>query len=146
MKNIITLLSKSTGSWAVVPLRLILGFTFAGHGAQKLFGWFGGYGLEATAGYFQEQLGLAPGMLWAFLAAAGEFFGGLLLLVGLLARFQGAMLAFTMFVAIVTAHSSSFFLPSGMEYALMLMVASLVFVIGGAGKGSVDYHLINKTE
>lgn len=144
MKKIISQLSVTTSSWAVVPLRIILGITFVGHGAQKLFGWFGGYGLEATAGYFQEQLGLAPGMFWALLAAAGEFFGGLLLLVGLWARFQGAMLTFTMLVAIVTAHSSSFFLPSGMEFALALMGASLVFAIGGAGKASIDYHLNNK--
>ena len=146
MNKIITRLSKTNDSLAVVPLRIVLGLTFAAHGAQKLFGWFGGYGLEATAGYFQEQLGLAPGILWAFLAAAGEFFGGLLLMVGLLARFQGAMLAFTMLVAIVTAHSSSFFLPSGMEYALMLMAASLVFALGGAGKVSVDYNLINENK
>ena len=146
MKNIISYISKTTDSWAVVPLRLIVGFIFLGHGAQKLFGWFGGYGLEATANFFQEQLGLAPGMLWAFLAAAGEFFGGLLLLVGLFARLQGAILAFTMLVAIVTAHNSAFFLPTGMEYALALLGGSLVFAIGGAGRASIDYQLTNKNE
>lgn len=144
MRNIILLLSKTTGSWSVVPLRIILGLIFIGHGGQKLFGWFGGYGLEATAGFFQEQLGLTPGILWAFLASAGELFGGLLLLMGLFARFQGALLSFTMLVAILTAHNSAFFLPSGMEYALALLGGSLVFAIGGAGKASLDYHFINK--
>ena len=146
MKTIITYLSKTNDSWAVVPLRLIVGLIFIGHGGQKLFGWFGGYGLEATANFFQEQLGLAPGMLWAFLAAAGEFFGGLLLLLGLFARLQGAMLAFTMLVAILTAHNSGFFLPTGMEYALALLGGSLVFAISGAGKASIDYQLTHKNE
>ncbi len=146
MKNIISQLSKTSDSVAVVPLRLIVGLIFLGHGAQKLFGWFGGYGLEGTAGFFQEQLGLSPGILWAFLASAGEFFGGLFLLLGLFARLQGTILAFTMLVAILTAHSSSFFLPTGMEYALALLGGSLVFAIGGAGKASIDYHLNNKNE
>lgn len=146
MKNIITYITKTNDSWAVVPLRLVVGLIFLGHGGQKLFGWFGGYGLEATAGFFQEQLGLSPGMLWAFLASAGEFFGGLLLILGLFARLQGAILAATMLVAIVTAHSSAFFLPSGMEYALALLGGSLVFAIGGAGKASIDYRLASQNE
>lgn len=146
MKNIISLFTKTSGSWAMVPLRIIIGLIFLGHGAQKLFGWFGGYGLEATAGFFQEQLGLAPGILWAFLASAGEFFGGLFLLVGLFARLQGALLSFTMLVALVTVHNSGFFLPAGMEYVLALLGATLVFALGGAGNASVDYYLNNKTE
>jgi putative oxidoreductase len=140
MKNIIFIITKTSGSWAIVPLRIIVGVIFLGHGAQKLFGWFGGYGLEATAGFFQEQLGMSPGILWASLAASGEFFGGLFLLVGLFARLQGVILASTMAVAIVTAHSSGFFLPTGMEYALALMGASLVFALGGAGGASLDYY------
>ncbi|MDG2167818.1 MAG: DoxX family protein [Opitutales bacterium] len=144
MKNIITLLSKTSGSSAIVPLRFILGAIFIGHGAQKLLGWFGGYGLQATAGFFQEQLGLSPGILWAFLASAGELVGGLLLLVGFLARFQGALLSFAMVVAILTAHNSAFFLPAGMEYTLALLGGSLVFAIGGAGKASIDYNLTNR--
>ena len=141
MKNIITLFSRTSGSWPLVPLRLILALIFMAHGAQKLFGWFGGYGLEGTAGYFQEQLGMSPGILWAFLAAATELFGGLFLFAGLLSRLQGIILALTMMVALVTVHNSSFFLPTGMEYILLLIGSSLVFVLGGAGNASIDYYL-----
>ncbi len=63
-------------------LRLVVGFTMAAHGAQKLFGWFGGYGLAGTGGFF-EKLGFRPGKLQAFLAGVAEFGGGLLLAAGL---------------------------------------------------------------
>ncbi|MCB1121691.1 MAG: DoxX family protein [Verrucomicrobiae bacterium] len=145
MKKLINFFTRTNASWAIVPLRIITGIIFLGHGSQKLFGWFGGYGLEATAGFFQDTLGLAPGIFWATLAGAGEFFGGLFLLVGLAARLQGVVLAVTMAVAILTAHSSAFFLPAGMEYALTLLGASLVFIFNGAGNASLDIAL-NKTK
>ena len=63
MKNLLTkLLSTNAHNWAPVVLRLVLGFTMAAHGAQKLFGWFGGYGLQGTAGFFAKQLGMKPGI------------------------------------------------------------------------------------
>lgn len=58
--QIAKLLSTNSANWSPVALRLVLGLVMAGHGAQKLFGWFGGYGLDATAGFFAEKLGLTP--------------------------------------------------------------------------------------
>lgn len=68
------LLTQTTSSWAFLPLRLGIGVVMLGHGAQKLFGWFGGYGLEATGQFFAESLGLKPGILMALLAGGTEFF------------------------------------------------------------------------
>ena len=76
-----------------------IGIIFVAHGAQKLFGWFGGYGLEGT-GQFMASLGLTPGYLMALLAGSAEFFGGLALLLGVLVRPAAAALAFAMVVAI----------------------------------------------
>ena len=87
------LLATGNGSAALV-LRVPVGIIFAAHGAQKLFGWFGGHGLEGT-GQFFASIGLAPGYLMALLAGAAEFFGGLALIVGLLVRPAGAALAFS---------------------------------------------------
>lgn len=115
----------------------------AAHGAQKLFGWFGGYGLQGTGQFFAETLGLKPGVLMAAMAGGTELIGGLLLIVGLLTRVAGASLAGTMAVAIVTAHSSAFFASNGgMEYPLTLLLASLTLAIGGGGKFSVDRELV----
>lgn len=71
-------LSTNAG-WSALALRISVGIIFAAHGAQKLFGWFGGYGLEGT-GQWMASIGLAPGYLMALLAGSAEFFGGLALL------------------------------------------------------------------
>src|SRR5690606_20753506 len=89
--------------WAPLALRIPAGIIFIAHGAQKLFGWFGGGGLQGT-GEFMASIGLHPGYLMAFLAGAAEFFGGVALIVGLLVRPAGAVLAFTMLVAIFAVH------------------------------------------
>lgn len=114
------------------------------HGAQKLFGWFGGYGLQGTGQFFEDTLGLEPGVSMAALAGGTEFFGGLLLLLlGLLTRIAGVALVGTMAVAITTAHSNAFFASNGgMEYPLTLLLASLALVIGGGGALSVDRFLV----
>lgn len=136
------LLTQTTSSWAFLPLRLGIGVVMLGHGAQKLFGWFGGYGLEATGQFFAESLGLKPGILMALLAGGTEFFGGLLLIAGLFTRAAGLAIAGTMAVAIITVHSSAFFASNnGMEYPLTLLLGSLTLAIGGAGKLSVDSKL-----
>lgn len=117
----------------------------AAHGSQKLFGWFGGYGLEGTGQFFAETLGLKPGVLMAALAGGTEFIGGLLLIVGLLTRVAGISLAGTMAVGIITVHSSAFFASNdGMEYPLTLLLASLTLAIGGGGAFSVDRKLTTK--
>ncbi len=140
------ILLNTTNSAAFLPIRLGVGIVMVGHGARKLFGWFGGGGLEGTAKFFSENLGLEPGMLMAVLAGGTEFFGGLLLLAGFLTRGAAAAIAFTMAVAIVTAKWGAFFGSNGMEYPLTLLLASLALVIGGAGKFSVDQKLVGKRD
>lgn len=88
------ILSSNAGAGALV-LRVPVGIILAAHGAQKLFGWFGGYGLEGT-GQWLASIGLGPGFLMALLAGSAEFFGGLALVLGLLTRPAAAVTAFTM--------------------------------------------------
>jgi len=129
-----------------LPLRVGAGVIFAAHGAQKLFGWFDGYGLEGTAGWM-ASIGLEPGMLMAAMAGSAEFFGGLLLIVGLLVRPAALVLAGTMIVAIVTVHlSNGFFLSdNGYEFGLALLVISLGLAARGAGSFSLDRSLLTNT-
>jgi putative oxidoreductase len=126
-------------SSAALALRIPVGIIFAAHGAQKLFGWFGGYGLDGT-GQFFGSIGLHPGYLMALLAGSAEFFGGLALVFGLLVRPAAAALAFAMGVAIFSVHlGNGFFLDKGgLEYALALFAASLSLLFRGAGRFSVD--------
>lgn len=134
-------------NWTPVALRLVGGLVFAAHGAQKLFGWFGGYGLEGT-GQFFGSIGLNPGYLMALLAGAAEFFGGLALIVGLLVRPVAAILALVMLVAIFAVHfSKGFFLDKGgYEYALTLLALSVSLALSGAGRASLDRTLSTKSE
>ena len=80
-------------------IRLVIGLSFMAHGAQKLFGMFGGYGIKGTGQWF-ESIGVKPGATMAFMAGAGEFFGGLLFAIGLLTPLAGIIIAFTMIIAI----------------------------------------------
>ncbi|MFT6778818.1 MAG: putative oxidoreductase [Paraglaciecola sp.] len=128
-----------------LPVRLGAGVIFTAHGAQKLFGWFGGYGLEGTAGWM-ESIGLAPGTLMAAAAGGAEFFGGLLLIAGLLVRPTAWILAITMLVAIITVHLQNglFMSNNGYEFGLALLVISVGLAIRGAGSMSVDNLLQKK--
>src|SRR6187549_3837397 len=83
--------------------RVVFGLLMAAHGSQKLFGWFGGYGIAGTGGYF-ESLGFRPGRLFAAAAGGTEFIGGLLVAFGLLGPLGPAMIIATMVVAIATVH------------------------------------------
>lgn len=120
-------------------LRVPVGIILVAHGAQKLFGWFGGYGLTGT-GQFMSSLGLEPGYLMALLAGSAEFFGGLALVLGILTRPAALVSAFTMLVAIFSAHISNglFLANNGYEYALTLFAATLSLVVMGAGAVSLD--------
>jgi putative oxidoreductase len=122
-----------------LAVRLGAGIVFSAHGSQKLFGWFDGYGLDGTAGWM-DSIGLGPGMLMAVLAGSAEFFGGLLLIAGLLVRPAAVVLAFTMLVAIVSVHLNNglFMANNGYEYGLVLLVLSIGLIIRGAGSLSVD--------
>lgn len=139
MKSLLaSVLSTSVGS-GTLPLRLVGGVVFAAHGAQKLFGWFGGFGLEATAGWL-TSIGLGPGYPMALLAGGAEFFGGLLLLAGLLVRPASLLLAITMLVAISAVHLNNglFMSNNGYEFALALLALSVSLMISGAGRFSLD--------
>ena len=124
---------------AALILRVPVGIVLAAHGAQKLFGWLGGYGLEGT-GQWMASVGLEPGYLMALLAGSAEFFGGLALLAGVLVRPAAAVSAFTMLVAILSVHLEHglFMSNNGYEYALTLFAATLALTFQGAGSFSVD--------
>jgi len=132
-------LLNSPDDLAPLLLRVPLGLTFAVHGAQKLFGWFGGYGLSGTGEFF-ASIGLNPGITMALLAGSAEFFGGLALVLGLLVRPAAAVLAFTMLIAVFAVHwSKGFFAAAGgYEYAMMLFFASAALMASGAGRLALD--------
>jgi putative oxidoreductase len=120
-------------------LRLTVGVTLAAHGAQKLFGWFGGYGLDAIGEMF-EGLGFRPGRRHALMAGGVEVGGGLLLALGLLTPLGAALVASVMLVAAVTVHAKNgFFATSGgYEYNVTLGVAALTVAFTGPGSLSID--------
>jgi putative oxidoreductase len=134
-----TQLFSAGGGWQAAVLRVPVGLIFMAHGAQKLFGWFGGYGLTGT-GQWMESVGISPGYTMALLAGGAEFFGGLALLLGLLVRPSALVLAFTMAVAAFGVHAQNglFISNNGYEYALTLLVVSVSLAISGAGRFSVD--------
>jgi putative oxidoreductase len=120
-------------------LRLVVGLTLAAHGTQKLFGWFGGYGLTGTGG-FLEQLGFVPGRRNALFAGLAETVGGVLLALGLLTPAAAALIIAVMVVAIVSVHlQHGFFVQQqGYEYTLLLATAALSVAFTGPGAFSVD--------
>jgi putative oxidoreductase len=125
-----------------LALRIPAGIIFAAHGAQKLFGSFGGYGLEGT-GQWMASIGLEPGYLMALGAGSAEFFGGIALLLGLLTRPAAVLLAFTMLVAIFAVHFSNglFMSNNGYEFGLALFSISVALAFNGAGAASIDRKL-----
>ena len=139
MKSRLSRISTTTSGLDTVPLRIGGGIIFTAHGSQKLFGWFGGYGLEGPAGWM-DSIGLSPGIFMATLAGSAEFFGGLLLIIGLLVRPAALLLAITMLVAIFAVHSGNglFLTNNGSEFGLALLAISLALVVRGAGSVSVD--------
>lgn len=140
--NTIKTLLDSNAGYAALALRIPVGVVLAAHGAQKLFGWFGGYGLEGT-GQWMASIGLEPGYLMALLAGSAEFFGGIALVLGLLTRPAAAASAFAMLVAIFAVHFEHglFLTNNGYEYALTLFAATTALAIQGAGSLSVDNWL-----
>lgn len=143
MSNTLTrrLLATDSG-FAALALRIPAGIIFTAHGAQKLFGSFGGHGLEGT-GQWMASIGLEPGYLMALLAGGAEFFGGLALLAGLLVRPVAAVLAVTMVVAILAVHIGNglFMSNGGYEFALALLAITVALVFSGGGALSVDRRL-----
>jgi putative oxidoreductase len=129
-------------SFAPLALRLILGAVFLAHGAQKLFGAWGGAGLEKTAQGF-AQMGFQPGLPWAALAASAEFFGAILLVLGLLTRPAALAISVTMAVAVFGVHRAGGFFAQGggFEYPLTLLVVALTLVVTGSGALGLDSRI-----
>lgn len=125
----------------LLVLRVVVGLLFMGHGAQKLFGWFGGHGLQGTAGFFEQGLGLRPGRLHAAGAGGAEFFGGLLLALGLLTPLAAAMLIGVMAVAVATVHFSKglWSTEGGYEYNAVLTAVAFAVAAAGPGNWSIDH-------
>jgi putative oxidoreductase len=120
-------------------LRLVVGFTMAAHGSQKIFGWFGGYGLTGTGG-FLESLGFRPGRVHAAVAGTAEFIGGLLIALGLLTPVGSALLISVMVVAIATVHAPKgfFVTDGGYEYPLLISTVAAALAFAGPGAYSLD--------
>jgi putative oxidoreductase len=140
-------LTTTENSAAITILRFVLGFVFFAHGAQKMLGWFGGYGFSATMGFFTTGMHIpAP---FAFLAICAEFFGGIGLLLGLLTRVAAFGIAVNMLVAIVTVHSQFGLFANwsgtqkgeGFEFHLLVLAITAFLMIKGGGALSADRKL-----
>jgi len=136
-------LLATSNDFTLTLIRLVLGIVFFAHGAQKMLGWFGGFGFHATTDSFLQWGIPAP---LAFLAICAEFFGGLALIVGLLTRFAAFGITVNMVVAISQVHSENGFFMNwsgtqsgeGFEYHLLAIALALVVLIKGAGAFSID--------
>jgi putative oxidoreductase len=120
-------------------IHIVVGLLIAAHGSQKLFGYFGGAGLEGTGGAM-ESLGLAPGRRMALASGTTEFVGGLLLAFGLFVPLAAALIAATYIVAARTAHAGKgpWSTDGGWEYVLVLATVAVGLAFNGAGKWSLD--------
>jgi putative oxidoreductase len=143
-------LFQTDDGWAGLILRLALGFVMFPHGAQKLLGWFGGFGFDGTMGFFTQKMGLP--WLIALLIIIGESFGSLALLAGLLTRFTAASLAVIMLGAITLVHlPHGFFMNwfgqqkgEGFEYHLLVIGVAAALLVTGGGKWSIDRELADR--
>ena len=137
-------LRKTNDDYVLTLLRLILGVVFFAHGSQKVLGWFGGFGLSGTYGFFTQQMHI-PAPL-AALAIAAEFLGGIGLILGLLSRVAAFGIACNMAVAVALVHRHFGFFANwlgtqkgeGFEYHLLALAICLVIMIRGSGAFSVD--------
>lgn len=126
-------------SSGLLVARLVFGLIMSAHGAQKLFGWFGGYGLDAT-GEFLVQLGFRPGRMFAIIASLTEVVGGLLIAFGFLGPVGPALMLSVMIVAAVTVHwrNGLFATANGIELPLLYAAVAVVLALTGPGLFSLD--------
>ena len=115
---------------AMLIIRFIVGSTFILHGAQKVFGWFGGPGIQGWLTYL-AKLGVTSHII-GYLAAYFEFIGGIMVLVGIAPQVGALMILINMLAAICLVHSHGYFLPNGMEYALNLALLCVAIIVGGS--------------
>ena len=140
-------LTATDNDGATTILRLVLGVIFFAHGAQKMLGWFGGYGFTGTMGFFTGVMHIPA--VFAFLAIAAEFFGGLGLIFGALTRIAAFGILSNMVVAVAMVHHHfGFFMNwtgaqkgEGYEYHLLVLAATTLLMIRGAGAASLDHLL-----
>jgi putative oxidoreductase len=120
---------------ALFALRLVVGLLFIGHGSQKLFGWFGGYGIKGTGGWL-ESIGVKPGAFFATVAGLSELVGGMLLVLGFALPVAALLLGSAMLVAIVkvTGANGLWITGNGYEYNLVLLVLVVALAFTGAGR------------
>ncbi|MFK3796328.1 MULTISPECIES: DoxX family protein [unclassified Pseudomonas] len=132
-------LFNTNAGYGIAILRILVGIIFMAHGSQKLFGMFGGYGLEGT-GQYMASLGLNPGYLMALLSGSAEFFGGLALFLGLLVRPAAVVLIVMLAVAILSVHihNGLFMANNGYEFGLALLAGAFAVLFEGAGRVSLD--------
>jgi putative oxidoreductase len=136
-------------SWASLILRLSLGSVIWAHGAQKLLGFYGGYGFSGTMDFFTKTMGL-PWII-ALLVITGEFFGGIGLLLGLGTRFFAFCVGIILLFAMFLVHwENGFFMNwfgnqkgEGIEFFILFLSISISLVITGGGKYSLDWFIIN---
>ena len=144
-------LIATDNDFAITIVRLVTGIVFFAHGAQKMLGWFGGYGFSGTMGFFTGVMHIpAP---FAFLAITAEFFGGLGLILGLLSRVAAFGIFCNMVVAVAMVHHHFGFFANwtgtqkgeGYEYHLLALAIMVLLVIRGAGAASIDRLLSSRT-
>jgi putative oxidoreductase len=124
---------------ALLVLRVVVGALFVGHGAQKLFGWFGGHGPDGTAAFF-ESTGMTRGRQLALIAGLSELIGGLLFALGLATPLAAALLSAVMLAAIWQVHRGNglWITENGFEYNLVLLAVLFAVTAAGAGEWSLD--------
>ncbi|HEY1731208.1 MAG TPA: DoxX family protein [Terriglobales bacterium] len=140
-------LLSTSNDFTLTMVRLVLGVVFFAHGAQKMLGWFGGYGFKGAMAFFTQHMHIPP--LFAFLAICAEFLGGLGLIVGLLSRIAAFGILCNMLVAVMSVHiHNGFFMNwtgqqkgEGFEYHLLALALLLIVLVKGAGALSIDHAL-----
>ena len=151
MKTIIHSITRTTGQAVPLLLRFTLALVFFPHGAQKVLGWFGGYGFTGTMGYFTGTMGLPYAV--ALLPVLTEFLAPFALVAGLGTRIAALAVGFEMLVAIATVHAANGFFMNwfgaqkgeGYEYHLLVIGIALALIVQGAGRWSVDQAIANGT-
>ncbi len=126
-------------AWGLLIIRTVFGLIFVGHGAQKLFGWFGGYGLKGTGGWL-DSIGIKPGVMAAFVVGLFEVVGGLLFVLGLWMPVAAALIVILMLGAIISVHAKNGFwvTQNGIEYNVMIIAVAIGLALIGAGDYSIN--------